>query len=179
MKYKFLLLTVLCLGLAILAPNFVLGSEPSNSFEAVNLYFFYANTCPHCHEEATYLAKLKSELGDKLNIISYELTENEANVKLLEKFGQRFNLDLGQMPVPETFIGDKSFVGYGSEEIDGANIKNAVKQCLKLACHDVGQEIINAKDDASKAKNNTFPVIIIVVVIIFIVGLVLINRNKD
>lgn len=179
MKYKLLLLTILCLGLTILTPNFVWGAEPSDSVKVVNLYFFYANTCPHCHEEAKYLAELQLEFGDKLKINSYELTENKANVKLLEKFGQKFNLDLGQMPVPETFIGEKSLIGYGSDEVEGANIKKMIEQCLQLGCQDVGQEIINAKNETNISnKNKTLP-IILGVLIIFGIIFIINNRKKS
>jgi len=145
----------------------------------VNLYFFYSLTCPHCHAEALFLSKLKTELGDKLKIYSFELSKNAGNVELYQKFGQVFKIDLTQIQVPGTFIGEKSFIGYGSDEYDGANIRNFVEQCLKLDCQDLGASIINRKNkNESENKSKALPVIIGAVIIIVAAVIILIYKNS-
>lgn len=146
---------------------------------SVNLYFFYSKTCPHCHDEALFLAKLKNELGDKLKIYSFELSESYGNLELYEKFGRTFVVDLSQIQVPGTFIGEKSLIGYGSDEYDGANIRNLVEQCIKLGCRDLGAEIINQKQEqGSGAKNKTLPIAVGAAVIIGLVVIILVRRNN-
>ena len=200
MKFKFyLLLTVFLLALAPIgllavdntntASGIILGAtdvkSPTDlnitaSNDIVNLYFFYSLTCPHCHDEALFLGKLKNELGEKLKIYSFELTENYGNIELYEKFGRAFAINLNQLPTPGTFIGEKSLIGYGNDEYDGANIKNLIEQCLKLGCHDLGAEIINQnQEQGSGTENKTMSIAVGVAVIIGVVIIILVRRKNQ
>lgn len=178
MKNKFLFGLIIILGLTIIYPLNLKAEEQSNPVETVNLYLFYSKTCPHCHEEAKYLVKLQSEYGEKLKINSFELSENEANLELLLKFGERFNLNLSQTPVPVTFIGSQSMIGYGSDEFDGAKIKNMLEQCFKLGCQDLGQEVMTSPP-SEKKSNNVWIGVIIGFLVVFGVIIFLINRKKE
>jgi len=75
---------------------------------AVNITLFYGKGCPHCAKLETYLEQLAKKYP--LNIESYEIYFNTANVKLLEEKLKPFNKEIEG--VPTLFIGDKVFVGY-------------------------------------------------------------------
>ena len=51
--------------------------------EEVNLYLFYSKTCSTCAKEKVYLEELKGKY-DYLNVIMYEVTENEDNNSLMK-----------------------------------------------------------------------------------------------
>lgn len=80
--------------------------------ENVKLYLFYNYDCPHCAEEKVYLSQLEEEY-DNLEIIKYEVKQNEENRELLSNFLE--NKDWEVRGVPLTIIGTNYFVGYNDD----------------------------------------------------------------
>jgi len=124
------------------------AQEKAQENNKVNIYFFYSQTCPHCHKEAVFLSRLKQEYQDKIEIYSFEVTANSANVQLFKKFGQVYKADVKGVPV--AFIGDKHISGYYNDEYTGAEIRNLVDQCLVLKCHDPGRHILFPDEECNK-----------------------------
>ena len=88
---------------------------------------FWGDGCPHCAEEEKYLAVLKQELGDNLNITKYEVWNNKENNELLTKVRNVLNDD--NEGVPFLVIGNKYFTGY-TEDM-AKEIKKAIFDNLK------------------------------------------------
>ncbi|MFH1326190.1 MAG: hypothetical protein ABIH48_01855 [Candidatus Falkowbacteria bacterium] len=123
--------------------------------QVVNLYFFYSETCPRCHEEALFLSKLQQEYADKVKIYAFEVTTNRANLELFKKFGQQFEVDISSVPL--LFIGERYIIGYQNDEYTGAEIQNLVEQYLKLGYHDLGRHVLFPDEECDYEKQEPCP----------------------
>ena len=78
-KYLFMLLIL---------PIFLLGcNRQEDNFFQEKLYFFYSDTCPHCHDALKYIDAQYPELT--LTMIN---VANEGGLELLIKAAQKFKL---------------------------------------------------------------------------------------
>ena len=93
--------------LFIIGINYAYAEEKN----LVNIYIFYSNTCPHCHEELTYLDKFE-EKYDNVRVYKYEVG-NSQNAILLDNVSVLFDTQVSG--VPFTVIGDKYFKGFSYE----------------------------------------------------------------
>ena len=93
--------------LFIIGINYTYAEEKN----LVNIYLFYSDTCPHCHEELTYLNKFE-EKYDNVRIYKYEIG-NSRNAILLDEVASLFDTQVSG--VPFTIIGDKYFKGFSYE----------------------------------------------------------------
>lgn len=93
----------------------------------INLYLFYSESCPHCHEEMEYLDTIKDKYKDVLNIYTYEVTKNKENNKLLITTKALF--EVNQPYVPFTVIGKDYIVGFS--ETTKTDIVNILDNYLK------------------------------------------------
>ena len=78
--------------------------------EKINIYLFYSETCPHCHDEIDYLNGLEKKYEDKINIYKYEVTKNKDNNVLMKTTKSLFNFN--GTGVPFTVIGEEYIYGY-------------------------------------------------------------------
>ena len=79
--------------------------------DKINLYLFYSETCPHCHEEMEYIEnELIKEYKDKINVYTYEVTKNESNSKMMN--ATKNALDVAEPYVPFTVIGEHYIIGF-------------------------------------------------------------------
>lgn len=78
--------------------------------EKVNIYLFYSKICPHCQKEEKYFETLKEKYQDKINIYTYEVTENKTNNEIMKSLKKE--LKENSQGVPFTIIGSKTFLGY-------------------------------------------------------------------
>ncbi|MFH1648153.1 MAG: hypothetical protein ABIA11_00270 [Patescibacteria group bacterium] len=100
----------------------------------VNAYFFYSNTCPHCHEEQEFLNTIKSKYK---NVVFHELeiSENRENLDAFIKVGNELGIRTGA--VPFFIIGDQYIIGYGTDETTGVQIENLIKESLENPSEDI------------------------------------------
>lgn len=79
--------------------------------EKINIYLFYSETCPHCHNEIEYIKnELTKNYKNKLNIYTYEVTKNETNNKYME--ATKTVLNITEPYVPLTIIGKEYTIGF-------------------------------------------------------------------
>ncbi len=121
-----------------------------NSNEEVNLYFFWANGCPHCSNEKPFLEKLEQKY-DNLKVHSFEVTGNKDNIDLLKKIGKELSVDISG--VPFTIVGDHYFTGWYNEQTTGAAIEEAVQCALQNGCYDTVGNLISPAASGSKYQN--------------------------
>ena len=91
--------------------------------EEVNLYLFYSKTCSTCAKEKVYLEELKGKY-DYLNVIMYEVTENEDNNSLMKNVKEA--LKEKDIHVPYTVIGTMGLIGFNdtiASQMEDAIIK--------------------------------------------------------
>jgi len=118
-----------------------------DSNNKVNLYFFWANGCPHCSDEKPFLEKLEQKYSG-LTVHSFEVTGNKENVDLLKKVGKELNADVSG--VPFTVVGDHYFAGWYNEQTTGAAIEEAIQCALQNGCYDTVGNIISPATSGSK-----------------------------
>lgn len=89
-------------------------SDIKPSKDKVNAYIFWGDGCPHCKHLVEFLDEKKSEIGDKINLYSFEVWYNSTNRTFMKNFGKF----LGENPkgVPYFIIGDKTFSGFGESD---------------------------------------------------------------
>lgn len=85
-----------------------IGNVYADEKNLVNIYLFYSDDCPHCHEELEYLAEKESN-NDFITVYKYEISDSD-NVKLLDQVSALY--DTPVTGVPFTIIGDKYFKGF-------------------------------------------------------------------
>lgn len=94
--------------------------------EKVNIYLFYSKICPHCQKEEKYFETLKEKYQDKINIYTYEVTENKTNNEIMKSLKKE--LKENNQGVPFTIIGSKTFLGY--DESLNERIENTIESYL-------------------------------------------------
>ena len=79
--------------------------------DKINLYLFYSEVCPHCHEEMKYIeTELKKEYKNEINVYTYEVTKNENNSKMMNV--TKAALNVNEPYVPFTVIGEEYIIGF-------------------------------------------------------------------
>jgi len=136
-----------------LISNSVLAQE--NVSDKVNVYFFWAEGCPHCANEKPFLESLKQKYSN-LEVHSLEITKSKENADLLAKVGRELNADVSG--VPFTVVGKQYFIGWYDEKTTGAAIEEAVQSTIKNNFSDiVGSLITHITPNPVKEKEKTIP----------------------
>ena len=104
----------------------------------VRLYLFHSNSCTHCQEEIEFLDEIKDDYPT-LEIIKYEISENEMNYNLYNKVIQKTELNV--TGVPFTIIGTDYYVGY--TKTIGESIKDSIERYLVQDQRDVVVDVKN------------------------------------
>ncbi len=124
-----------------------LSNYKENSKKA-NVYIFRGNTCGYCLKAVAFFASIAEEYGDKFNLYTYEVWNNEDNSALLEKAAAKLNETVSGVPV--IIIGKKVFSGYTNSY--DADIKTAIETEYKNGnANDVMKQI----DSGSTNTSNT------------------------
>jgi cytochrome c biogenesis protein CcdA/thiol-disulfide isomerase/thioredoxin len=113
-----MLLPVLLMSLLVLggSPTSADTAEPTDK-AVVRMFFFWSETCPHCHEVMEkHLPKLVAKYGDQLEIASIPISDAASYETYLAAI-QLFEVPPQRQGVPAVFIGDTHLVG--SNEIAG------------------------------------------------------------
>ena len=85
-----------------------------NANETVNIYMFYSETCPHCHNaDKAIVELLKNEKN--VNYYKYECTKdiNAYNRNILNQAADILEID--KVAFPLVIIGNNYFIGYADE----------------------------------------------------------------
>ncbi len=134
--------------------SFLLTKSIAAQNDKVNVYFFWANGCPHCAKEKVFLQKLADKYPN-LNIIDYEVTTNRENALLLQKVGRELNADVSG--VPFTLIGKDYIAGYYNDETTGKEIEEKVSCAIREGCVDVIINLAQRSDKVSPDSSSVIP----------------------
>lgn len=141
----------------------------------VDIYFFYSQTCPVCHEAGIFLGNLVKKYPE-IKIKSFEIFTSLENQQAYFAFGQAYNLDLSQTPIPLILIGEKTFNAY-TQSI-ASEIEQTVVKCLSRGCISPMEKLTLASQkhaDLGTGKIISWSLIIVIAVIIFF----LIRKSKN
>jgi hypothetical protein len=152
-------------------------------------YFFYLDTCPHCHNVDKYFQD--NGIYDKYDITKMDAI-NPFNANLLSKFydasgepgkggvpavafGDKFIV--GDQPIIDNFVKDIEAASNASELPDPSNISG---NNGNVAVQEKNSESKQAADPSAENgnKKNIFPVLIIAIVLLGGGALIFINRKK-
>jgi glutaredoxin len=106
------------LGLALLLAT---ASAQGPTFP-VDVYFFWGEGCPYCHQEQAFLEELVARYPE-VNVHSFEVWKDVPNRALLEAFSDAFDREVTGVPV--TFIGDNAWIGFS--QVIGLQITSTVE----------------------------------------------------
>lgn len=132
---KIRLLIIAVLSLIITLFSFTLLS-PAQAENKVVVNIFHGEGCPHCAKEISYITKLLGDpkYSEKVQLYKYEVYYNQENANLFVGYLEKNRID--NIGVPFTIVCDQVFVGYGSDDTTGVQIKNAIDQKLNNGCFD-------------------------------------------
>lgn len=101
--------------LLVLLALFFMGYNVNNvnAKEKVNVYLFYGDGCPYCESAMEYFDGMDDEYKDKMELVKYEVWNDQDNAALLESVGTELGEEISG--VPFIVIGDKTFAGYSEE----------------------------------------------------------------
>ncbi len=98
-----------------------------NRYHDVNVYLFSGETCPVCQRARTYIEELNEDLDGKINLIEYEVWNNEENLTNMQKVAEEFGDTLSG--VPYIIVGEESFNAFS--DVIGLRIKDAIETEIK------------------------------------------------
>ncbi len=98
-----------------------------NRYHDVNVYLFSGETCPVCQRARTYIEELNEDLDGKINLIEYEVWNNEENQTNMQKVAEEFGDTLSG--VPYIIVGEESFNAFS--DVIGLRIKDAIETEIK------------------------------------------------
>lgn len=93
--------------IALAVISFVLYAEDAPANDV--FYFFYSDSCPHCHEAMPFVEELEKERPD-ITFKKLEVSSDEVNRAVFRKKAEKLGIKGGGVP---TFIfKDKYIVGF-------------------------------------------------------------------
>ncbi len=133
---RFLIVPILILLGVHVAASQGLGNSTHDlqkSGERATVYLFWTATCPHCANAKAFLESL-AKRDDNILLDARELATDESNERAFVALTQHFGIH--PPAVPLIIVGDKPFVGYGSDETTGAAILAEIDRCRLQDCED-------------------------------------------
>ena len=120
---KFLKLFVITvLAIFVVGTAKALEKPEVTDHEKINVYIFRGSGCSHCYEALSFLYGLNGEYDDYMNVVSYEIWENQNNASLAKDVAKKLGEEL--QGVPYIVVGNRSFAGFG--ESTGTEILETV-----------------------------------------------------
>jgi len=141
----------------------------------VDIYFFYSQTCPVCHQAGIFLGDLVKKYPE-IKVKNFEIFINPQTQQAYFAFGTVYNLDLSQTPIPVILIGEKGFTAYNQSI--AVEIEQTIVKCLSRGCISPVEKLTLASQkhaDLRTGKIISWSLIIVIAVIIFF----LIKKSKN
>lgn len=149
--------------------------------EKVKVYLFYGDGCPYCESAMTFFENLDSKYKDKIELIKYEVWNNQENSELLSNVGSVLGEEVSG--VPFIVVGETSFGGY-SEEYDQSILDAIDAELKKDKPYDVLEHVdSNGNANAGSSSNNSSSNDLVVylslaIILIGVVGLVIYAKKS-
>ncbi len=161
--------------LSLLVILFLSLCRPVGAAHPVEIYFFYSQSCPICHEAGIFLGGLVKKYPE-IKIKSFEMT-NSASQQAYFAFGQAYGIDLSQTPVPFILIDEKAFDAYTTAI--SSEIEQTVIKCLGRDCISPLEKLESLSEEKKESGTNKAVIwILTIAVIIFIIFLLRKPKNE-
>ena len=113
------------------ANNIDSGAVEINEQLPLIIYHFYGQGCPHCARMKMFLDDMEEEFPT-LETRRFEIYQDANNRDEYFALAAAYGLEVDKMPVPITFIGDKSFAGFTDKtEVE---VREQIEYCLSHEC---------------------------------------------
>src|SRR4030042_213983 len=119
---------------------FLRALTPALAYNAVKLYSFCGQGCPHCVKLHSFLQDMQ-ERYPSLEVVEYEVYFDRDNRVLLQRFAETFNKKIEG--VPSVFIDEKVIVGFS--DALALSLEQEIARCLVAECGDPA-EIAKSKE---------------------------------
>jgi len=104
----------------------------------IRAYLFWTEGCPLCSQEKVFLNKIKDQYPNFK--ITYLNVSQEKNTEILKQVIKELNIESPALPM--LVIGEKTIVGWRSEETSGKAIREAMNCYLEQECPDLVGKIL-------------------------------------
>lgn len=130
----------LCVTAALFL-GLLLSAAVAATPEPVRVYFFWAYGCPYCEQEKVFLDDLLRRHAPAVEIVSYEVSQDQDNQRLLQDMGGTHGFTPTTVPV--TFIGGAYWRGYRPSL--AGEMEAHVLHCRGGECPDIGEEVVTRR----------------------------------
>lgn len=172
-KIKTMKTSILKIGLIIILTFLI--CQGAQAAYPVEIYFFYSQTCPVCHQAGMFLGDLVKKYPE-MKVKNFEIFANPQTQQAYFAFGRIYNLDLSQTPIPVILIGEKSFTAYNQSIT--LEIEQTAVKCLSRGCLSPMEKLSLAEQKNTNfqiGKTITWSLIIVIALIIFF----LLKKSKN
>lgn len=157
--------------LLLIVPSMVSAKDK----EKINVYMFYGDGCPHCHNAMEFFESIEEEYGKYYKLVTYETWYSSTNNKMMVSAAEALNTDTANLGVPYIIIGDKTFLGYA--ESYNEDIKKAIVDAYNN--NDYEDKVLPIITSIEKnIKNTVFTAACTCVILIIIVIINIVLRKK-
>ena len=157
--------------------------EPAD--DAINVYMFRGQGCPHCQEFLEFAASIVDDYGKYFNLVSFEVWNDQTNAQLFQNVATALGEEAGG--VPFIVIGDQTFAGY-STEFD-QKIKTAIKDLYDTSTEErydvfdhlgeTGTTKTTGEEEKTDSKNDAIVGVVTVLIIGGIVAAAIVTRRNS
>ena len=130
-----------------LVPSAPSYAEQTNN--AVNVYVFWGQGCPHCAHAKEVLEPYTAE-HDNIGYHTFEVYYSLENQNKMQAVGRILNVDASG--VPFIVVGDKTYLGFS--DTTGDQIIERLSYCSSHSCPDSVAAIVGASQPASTTNAN-------------------------
>ena len=120
----------------------------------IRVYLFWAEGCPLCSQEKAFLNKIKNQYPNFK--ITYLNVSQDKNAEVLKQVAEELNIENPALPM--LIIGEKTIIGWRSEETSGKTIREAIDCYLEQECPDlVGKILTRFSPFGESSKEKPLP----------------------
>ena len=148
-----LAMVLLVIGVILFAAEYLLPRQAAGD-GGFEIHFFYSPTCSHCAAQEPFNQALLGEF-DNITLIRHDVTIPEES-RLLLIMAQDFDIGPQTLGTPTTFVGNRIFIGFESEETTGEEIRAAVAACLEGRCEE--NVTVTPSDASSLTRSIDLPI---------------------
>ncbi len=116
---------------------------------ALHIYIFWGDGCPHCTKAKTYLYSVEKKYP-QIRLVDFEVYKNKHNQELFTEVGKILQKDI--TGVPFIVIGNEVFSGF-SESISPQKIEQRISFCLQNSCPDSVENLASKEGISEKDRS--------------------------
>lgn len=149
------------------------------SKDKVTVYIFRSTTCSHCLDAVAHFASIYKELGDKFDVVTYEVSSNSDNSAFMSEVGDALGANVSGVPL--LVIGEKFFEGYGSSM--DSQIETLINDLYQ---NDSYVDVVDAiakgtykKDDTEEKTNKYVSYVVLGIAAVIVIAIVVSRKNTE